>query len=93
MGKPILHFLKIEDDPCVKYLQNYPLALIIDERENNPEKHARQIEAFAREQKGNCLTFGEVARCIPEYIGKNVVEHFVQIAEQTVSEAANHAKE
>jgi hypothetical protein len=28
-GKPIIHLAYIQDDPCIKYLKEYPLSLIL----------------------------------------------------------------
>lgn len=78
MGKPIIHFQKIDDDPCLKYFKNYPMVLTVNEQENTPQKHAKMIEAFCQKYKGKTLTFDEVAHYIPEYISKNVVSDFVE---------------
>ncbi len=77
MGKPIIHFQKIENDPCLKYFENYPMVLIIDERENTPLEHAKIIEEFCEKYKGKSLTFDEVANYIPQYMSENVVAEFV----------------
>ena len=86
MGKPIIHFQKIDQDPCLKYLQDYPMVLIIDERENDAEEHAQRIIEFAEKYRGKNLTFEEVAECIPQYTSKNITTSFVSAVNKLVNE-------
>ncbi|MBC8542398.1 hypothetical protein [Bianquea renquensis] len=86
MGKPIIHFQKIDQDPCLKYLQDYPMVLIIDEREIDVEEHARRIDEFAEKYRGKNLTFEEVAKCIPQYTSRNVTASFVASVNKLVNE-------
>lgn len=85
MGKPIIHFQKTEDDPCLKYFANYPMVLIIDERENTPEKHAEMIQQFCDKYKGKSLCFEEVKKHIPQYTSENVSKKFVSIVNHLVN--------
>lgn len=92
MGKPIIHFQKIENDPCLKYLKDYPMTLIINEQEDDPEKHARLIENFCEQYKGKWLSFEEVATYIPQYVSENVVGNFVNIVDDLFREERNAKK-
>ena len=86
MGKPIIHFQTIDQYPCLKYLQDYPMVLIIDERENDAEEHAQRIIEFAEKYRGKNLTFEEVAECIPQYTSKNITTSFVSAVNKLVNE-------
>lgn len=77
MGKPIIHFQKIKEDPCLKYLKNYPMVLIINEQENNIEKHGKMIADFCIKYKGQRLTYEEVSSFISEYTSEKVSSGFV----------------
>lgn len=77
IGKPIIHFCKMDSDPCLRYLQNYPYKLVIEEKEQTPQKHARQILDFCKENRGKQIAFDALKRAMPEYIGENVVHRFV----------------
>lgn len=92
MGKPIIHFQKTVDDPCLKYFKDYPMVLIINELENDPVKHAQMIEEFCRQNQKRTLSFEEVSQIIPQYTSKQVVNGFVQLIDNIANEA-NHAKE
>lgn len=77
IGKPMIHFCKMDSDPCLRYLQKYPYKLVIEEKERNPQKHARQIEDFCKKNQGKQIAFDELKSVMPEYIGENIVDRFV----------------
>lgn len=77
IGKPIIHFSKIDNDPCLRYLEKYPYKLIIRECENNIDEQAKLVAEFCTENKDNNLSFKDLTEIMPEYIGANVVNRFV----------------
>ena len=85
MGKPIIHFRKIEEDPCLKYFQNYPMVLILDEREDTPQKHAELVADFCKKVRGETIEFGEVEKRLSEYANKNVARLFLNTIYDLIS--------
>ena len=45
-GKPIISTYSIDSEPCLPYLRKYPCVLLIDERDMDIEKKARELEDF-----------------------------------------------
>ena len=45
-GKPILSTAPIKDEPCIKYLERYPLAAIIYQQEEIFDQNIEQVEQF-----------------------------------------------
>lgn len=87
LGKPIVHFQKIEDDPCLKYFRDYPMVLVVDERTCDQEKQARMIVEFCIRHKGEELSFADVCQRMPQYVSENVVSGFVNMVDRLVSGA------
>lgn len=85
LGKPIVHFQKIEDDPCLKYFHDYPMVLIVDERTCDQEKQARMIVEFCNQHKGEKLSFTYICQHMPQYVSENVVSGFVGTVDRLVS--------
>lgn len=79
LGKPIIHFAKIKDDPIAKYLDYYPLALIINEYEGSIAEKVEAIERFVEEVKNKKLTYNEVVECLPNHDEKIVAGKFLSI--------------
>ena len=79
LGKPIIHFAKIKDDPIIKYLDSYPLALIINEYEGSIAEKVDTIERFVEEVKNKKLTYSEVVECLPNHNEKIVAGKFLSI--------------
>lgn len=46
MGKPIISTFRVDDDPCLPYVQKYPAALCVDERKDNAIEAADRIDSF-----------------------------------------------
>jgi hypothetical protein len=67
LGKPIIHFSKIKDDPALKYLNLYPMALIINEYEEDMKGHIQKFEHFLKKMKGKQLSYEEVVTYLPEH--------------------------
>ncbi len=60
-GKPVVHFSSQKDDVCAQYLRNYPLALVLNQREPVIE-NAKNLYAFIGEMQGRRVRFLDVAQ-------------------------------
>ncbi len=58
--KPIIHFYKNDNDSCLPYLKDYPLALMIKEDENNIEEISREIKSFMKSFCDKTVTYAEI---------------------------------
>lgn len=45
-GKPIVSTFSIDKEACIPYLNKYPLAFMVDEREQDLDKQATELESF-----------------------------------------------
>lgn len=86
LGKPIIHFRKIDNDPCMKYFQNYPMVLIVDEREEDRQAQAARIVEFCRRHACTTLSFDEVSRFVPQLTSEVVVGGFVGMVDRLIAE-------
>lgn len=77
-GKPILHLAKLQTDPCLAYLEKWPLACIVQESEGVTPQVLARVRAFLREKGRLRLPFAEAARLYPE----NTPEHAVSLFER-----------
>lgn len=77
-GKPILHLAKLQTDPCLAYLEKWPLACIVQEAEGITPQVLARVRAFLREKGRLRLPFAEAARLYPE----NTPEHAVSLFER-----------
>lgn len=77
-GKPILHLAKLQTDPCLAYLEKWPLACIVQESEGITPQVLTRVHAFLREKGRLSLPFAESARLYPE----NTPEHAVSLFER-----------
>ncbi|MEK5435777.1 MULTISPECIES: hypothetical protein [Paenibacillus] len=78
MGKPIIHFSKIENDPSLKYLEKYPMLLVIKEYEYDKEREIEACKKFIAKYSGKTLTFDKVLKYMPELNSAFIVEKFVE---------------
>lgn len=65
-GKPILHLAKLENDPCLPYLEKWPLACVVREAEGTGPQVLARVRAFLQEKGRRRLPFEEAARLYPE---------------------------
>lgn len=79
LGKPLIHFSKIKDDPAKKYLENYPFALIINEFEGSILEKVEKIENFFKTMKNKEMSYDEVVEFLPDFDERNVKENFLSI--------------
>ena len=76
LGKPIIHFYRVPKDSCIKYLERYPLALLVNEKENQKD-NIKKIEKFIEGCKDKQLTFLESVANLEEYVSTNVIAEFL----------------
>lgn len=69
-GKPIIHFYKNENDVCLKYYKNYPLAFLINQN-NNINLIAKSINIFINNNHNKMLD----SSIIKIYFYKNTPEY------------------
>ncbi len=74
--KPIIHFVTDMNDSCLPYLQNYPLALVIDQRESVKTSVAKTL-TFLDNIKNVHLSFNDVAKAFPENTPKYTIETII----------------
>ena len=72
-GRPIINFY--QNDLCDEVMEKYPLALQIDQNEQNIDKSVELFEEFCKENKGKCIEWEEVERLFPD----NKREHIKSI--------------
>lgn len=89
LGKPIVHFRKIEDDPCLKYFHDYPMVLVVDEREDDRQKQARRVVEFCKRYAGKTLAFEEVSQRMPQLTSEVVVDGFVSMVERLIAKGGS----
>jgi len=61
-GKPIISTYSIDDDACISYIKQYPLSLMIDERDTNIDQQAEMVKKFICENVGRTILFEEVEK-------------------------------
>lgn len=81
LGKPIIHFSKMPNDPALKYLKNYPMILIVKEWENLIEKQTKEIKEFCEKYKGAKLEYKEVCSSLKGADSESVSEEFADIVD------------
>lgn len=78
MGKPIIHFSKIEKDPAVRYLINYPMLFIVKEYCCDYEKEIEECKKFINKYRGKTISFDEVIKSVPNLNSSVIVDSFVE---------------
>lgn len=81
LGKPIIHFSKIPNDPAIKYLNLYPAVLIIKEFEANNEDQVKLVKGFIDDYKGITISTDEIRECFVEFSEAVVTKKFLSILE------------
>lgn len=82
MGKPIIHFSKTEDDPCLAYFENYPMVLIIEEYDSDYAAHGKTINSFCEKYKDVTLSFDKVQKYIPELTSEKATQEFLRVFDE-----------
>ena len=85
MGKPIIHFAYLPNDPALDDLEHYPLALVLYEADE-PRQSAMKLDAFLREYANKELTFKEVVQTFPE----GTPEHVSDILLEAIAAGGSH---
>lgn len=81
-GKPIIHFSPCDRDTSLRYLRDYPMALIIDEKDD-AAKSAARIGEFIDRYSGKNIGYDEIVELFPWLKSKRVCAEFMTIAERT----------
>lgn len=58
-GKPIISTYSIENEPSIEYLEKYPLALLLNDK-NSPEHNAQEIESFLASISNKNIPFSDL---------------------------------
>lgn len=82
LGKPIIHFSKIPNDPAIKYLKLYPIVLIIKEYETNDEYPINMLVEFIKKYKNISVNNEEIKNCLANLDEKVVTREFLSIIEE-----------
>ncbi|WP_125144033.1 hypothetical protein [Clostridium transplantifaecale] len=77
MGKPIVHFSKIQEDPCLPYLKKYPIAYVIYEYKGGIETQKKNLLQFIYEKINVSYTYDEIISRMPELSGKSINRKFL----------------
>jgi glycosyltransferase involved in cell wall biosynthesis len=75
MGKPIISTYPIDNEPCIPYLKQYPLALLLDERDQDVQKMVERVNDFINNSKGKNTDYEE----IKDVFYKNTPNAFIEI--------------
>lgn len=75
-GKPIIHFSPIKNDTALKYLQNYPLLLIINEYEDL-EPQIKKFETFCINNKNKTLNTQETKKLNEIFSNERILQKFI----------------
>ena len=59
-GKPVIHISSQQDDPCIKYLEHYPLGLVLYEWDS-VKNNSYKLDKFMCDAKGKMVDFSNVA--------------------------------
>ena len=78
-GKPIIHISSQEGDVCARYLQKYPLALILSDT-SSVSNSANQIKEFLKNCRGKTVD----ARTIQELFFENTPEFSANLFEDAL---------
>lgn len=77
-GKPILNLCKVAECPTLPYLERYPLALNLTERELFDPAEVKRAEDWIREKAGERIPFEWISRqyftCTPEYVSEVLLQ-------------------
>lgn len=82
-GKPILHLAKLKDDPCLPYLEKWPLACVVWESEGTDPEVLTRVRTFLYEQGRQRLPLETAAYLYPE----NTPEYAAALLEQELNSA------
>lgn len=78
VGKPILSFYPIENEPSIKYLEKYPISLSIKEDWDKLEDNVLKVENFIKNSSGKIVNLDE----FEEKMYKNTPKAFVEELEE-----------
>lgn len=81
MGKPIIHISSIEEDTCEKYLENYPLKCIVNEKRDSINEASKKINDFLKQRNGELCNTKEIetlyGEFLPQHFANEILKTFV----------------
>ena len=84
LGKPIIHFSKIQRDPALEYLKTYPLVLVIHEFDGNSETHLNLLKSFVQKHDGKYLDDVGIQKALGDHSEQSVGLQFSSIVNRLV---------
>ncbi len=77
-GKPILNIYKLENSPCLAYLEDYPLAVNVFEGDTITEDFVEEIYSKLKAVIGKRVSPKQIAEryehCTPRYVAKKMLD-------------------
>lgn len=77
-GKPVISTYPIDNEPSIEYLKHYPSTLLLDERREDYERAAEEIEGFIIHTKNTQVDFEQLCIRFP----KNTPSAFVDLLDK-----------
>ena len=81
LGKPIISTYSVNDEACMPYLEKYPLALMIDERDPDLKKQASRIRDFVYETLGRRVDAEYVKETFKNNLPESCALKIISLAE------------
>lgn len=88
-GKPIIHFSKIQNDPALIYLEDYPNVFIVKEWEEFLDSDIERLRTFCFENKTKQYSYRELTNLMSKYVGESVSNDFVDTILRYLKEDTN----
>lgn len=76
-GKPILHLTKLANDPCLPYLNRWPLALCLSEQQSCSPEVLGQLSEFLHSKAQERIPFAQAEEIFFENTQKAAVNHIL----------------
>ena len=76
-GKPILHLAKLANDPCLPYLNRWPLALCLSEQQGCSPEVLGQLSEFLHSKAQERIPFAQAEEIFFENTQKAAVNHIL----------------
>lgn len=73
-GKPIISTFSIDNESCINYLKKYPKHLLIDERIDNFDHQAENVEQFILNNYNFTIPFSEISSIYQDSLPETFIE-------------------
>lgn len=77
-GKPIIHIVYCDDDPCIEQLRKYPAALILNVKDSI-DKNAQKAHAFLKENRSKSVSVQVLKKIYAEYSSEEIAKSFDKV--------------